>query len=105
MGLPNQRPSGTGRYTNDDTIPGTGLGHDDSVAGQYGGYGEGMPGEYRDTVGEFGYGDDDDEEFGEDDAGEDDLYDTGDLGGGDFDEGEDHDPDIIGSPGRTGEDY
>jgi hypothetical protein len=79
MRLPNQRPSGAGDYTDDATIPGTGLYDDDAG--------------FRDAAGEdeYGYGD----EGYEDDDG-DDLYGP-DLGDDDFDE-EDEEPDILESP-------
>jgi hypothetical protein len=78
MRLPNQRPSGAGEYTDDATIPGTGLYDDDTG--------------FRDAAGEddYGYGDESNEEDS------DDLYGPEDLDDDDFDE--DQEPDILESP-------
>jgi hypothetical protein len=84
MRLPNQGPSGTGAYTDDATIPGTGL-----YDGDY---------EFRDAADEDEYSD----EGLEDDG--DDLYGPGDLGDDDlYEEGEDEEPDILESPAYRGE--
>lgn len=85
MRMPNQRPSGTGDYNDDATIPGTGLYDGDSG--------------FRDAAGEDEYGDEDFEDEG------DDLYGPEDLGDDDlYEDGEGGEPDILESPAYRGED-
>jgi hypothetical protein len=86
MRLPNQRPSGTGGYTDDATIPGTGLYDGDSG--------------FRDAAGEDEYGDEGLEDEGDDLYGPEDIGDDDDL----YEEGEDEEPDILQSPAYRGED-
>jgi hypothetical protein len=97
--MPNQRPPGTGVYSDEATIPGSGFDYDDPVSSQDAMYGGGMSGEYQDTAGEedYDYGD---EGSAEEPDESDDLY------GPDDDElysGEEE-SDILESPRRIGED-
>jgi hypothetical protein len=99
MPMPNQRPQGTGGYSDDATIPGGGFDYDDPTSPDEARYGGGVSGEYQDPAGEddFDYGD----EGYEDEADEgDDLYGPGDD---QLYEGEEE-SDILESPRRIGED-